>query len=84
MFHLKLNKNLFPRRFKLILPLQRNQMRTKGNECLEKSQLSFSFTIGTSSNTIIIDDIYFLCKDDVGNVFAKYVGTQSGVKRRTI
>ena len=33
---------------------------------------------------IIIDDVYSLRKDRVGNVFAKYVGTQSGVKKRTI
>jgi hypothetical protein len=35
-------------------------------------------------NPIIIDDDYSLRKDKVGNVFAKYVGTQSGVKKRTI
>ena len=33
---------------------------------------------------IIIDDIYSLGKDKVGNVFAKVVGTQSGVKKRII
>ena len=38
----------------------------------------------SSSNPIIIDDVYSLGKDEVGNVFAKYVGTQSGVKKRTI
>jgi hypothetical protein len=31
-----------------------------------------------------MDDVYSLCKDMVGNVFAKYVGAQSGVKKRTI
>jgi hypothetical protein len=40
--------------------------------------------MGNSSNPIIIDDAYSVCKDKVGNVFAKYVGTQSGVKKRTI
>ena len=41
-------------------------------------------TIGYSSYPIIIDDAYSLWKDEVGNVFAKYVGTQSSVKKRTI
>ena len=40
--------------------------------------------IGTSSNPIIIVDVYSLNKDEGGNVFAKYVGTQSGVNKRTI
>ena len=52
--------------------------------CREKGHLSFSCTNGTSSNPIIIDDVYSLRKDESGNVFAKYVGTQSGVKKRTI
>ena len=36
------------------------------------------------SDPILIDDVYSLGKDKVGNVFAKFVGTQSGVKKRTI
>jgi len=52
--------------------------------CREKGHLSSSCTMGNSSNPIIIDDAYSLCKDEIGNVFAKYVGTQSGVKKRTI
>jgi hypothetical protein len=52
--------------------------------CREKGHLASSCTNGTLSNPIIIDDIYSLGKDEVGNVFAKYVGTQSGVKKRTI
>jgi hypothetical protein len=40
--------------------------------------------MGNSSNPIIIDDTYSLWKDKNGNVFAKFVGTQSGVKKRTI
>ena len=43
-----------------------------------------SCTNGTLSNPIIIDDVYSIRKDSVGNVFSKYVGTQSGVKKRTI
>jgi hypothetical protein len=40
--------------------------------------------MGNSSNPIIIDDAYSLCRDEIGNMFAKYIGTQSGVKKRTI
>ena len=50
----------------------------------EKGHLSYSCTIGTSLTPNIIDDAYSLSKDVGGNVFAKYVGTQSGVKKRTI
>jgi hypothetical protein len=39
---------------------------------------------GNSSNPIIIEDVYSLFKDKVGNVFAKFVGAKSGVKKRTI
>ena len=52
--------------------------------CHEKGHFASSCTNGTLSNPIIIDDVYSLRKDKVGNVFAKYVGTQSGVKKRTI
>jgi hypothetical protein len=52
--------------------------------CHEKGHLSSSCTMGNSSNPIIIDDAYSLCKDKVGNVFTKYIGAQSGVKKRTI
>ena len=52
--------------------------------CREKGHLASSCTSGNLSNPIIIDDVYFLGKDNVGNVFAKFFGTQSGVKKRTI
>ena len=52
--------------------------------CRKKGHISSSCTNGTSSNPIIIDDAYSLNKDEGGNVFAKYVGTQCGVKKRTI
>jgi hypothetical protein len=52
--------------------------------CREKGHLSSSCTMVNSSNPIIFGDVYSLCKDMVGNVFAKYVGAQSGVKKRTI
>ena len=45
---------------------------------------SSACTVGNLSNPILIDDVYSLRKDSVGNVFAKFVGTQSGVKKRTI
>lgn len=50
--------------------------------CREKGHFASSCTNGTLSNPIIIDDVYSLRKDKVGNVFAKYVGTQSGVKKK--
>jgi hypothetical protein len=52
--------------------------------CREKGHLASSCTNGIVSNPILIDDIYSLGKDMVGNVVAKFVGTQSGVKKRTI
>ncbi|KAK1619169.1 hypothetical protein QYE76_024686 [Lolium multiflorum] len=52
--------------------------------CREKGHISSFCTIGTSSNSITINDVYSLRKDEGGNVFAKYVGAQSGVKKRTI
>ncbi|KAK1694013.1 hypothetical protein QYE76_010710 [Lolium multiflorum] len=52
--------------------------------CREKGHISSLCTIGTSSNSITIDDVYSLRKDEGGNVFAKFVGAQSGVKKRTI
>ena len=52
--------------------------------CREKGHLASSCTNGTSSNPIIINDVYSLGKDKFGNVFASYVGTSSGVKKITI
>ncbi|KAM3231402.1 hypothetical protein ACQJBY_061532 [Aegilops geniculata] len=52
--------------------------------CREKGHLASSCTSGNLSNPIIIDDVYSLGKDKVGNVVAKFVGTQSGLKQRTI
>ena len=52
--------------------------------CREKGHLASSCLNGTLSNPIIIDDDYSLGKDKNGNVFAKFVGTQSGFKKRTI
>jgi len=52
--------------------------------CREKGHVTSSCTNGTLSNPILIDGVYSLGKDKVGNVFAKFCGTQSGVKKRTI
>src|SRR4051812_47119231 len=52
--------------------------------CREKGHLASSCTNGTLSNPIIVDDVYSLRKDRVGNVFAKFSGTQSGDKKSTI
>ena len=52
--------------------------------CRGKGHFASSCSNGTVSNPIIIDDAYSLGNDRIGNVFAKYVGTQSGVKKRTI
>ena len=52
--------------------------------CREKGHVASSCTRGNLSSPITIDDTYSLGKDKVGNVFAKFVGTQSGVKKRTI
>ena len=43
--------------------------------CREKGHFASSCTNGTLSNPII-DNVYSLRKDKVGNVFAKYVGTK--------
>jgi hypothetical protein len=62
-------------------------MKNKGSTCYvyrEKGHFAYSCLNGTSSNPIIIDDDYSLRKDNDGNVFAKFVGTQSGFKKRTI
>src|SRR4051812_39146256 len=52
--------------------------------CREKGHLSSSCTNGTLSNPILVDDVYSLWKDKVGNVFAKFVGAQGGDKKSTI
>ena len=78
-----------PKKNQAIAPVVEKSSEKKGKKrtcyiCREKGHLSSSCTMGTSSNPILIDDVYSLHKDEVGNVFAKYVGAQSGVKKRTI
>lgn len=53
-------------------------------KCRGKDHFASSCTHGTLSNPSTIDNVHSPRKDKVGNVFAKYVGTQSGVKKRTI
>ena len=67
------------------LHLRRKMARVELYICREKGHISSSCTIGiSSSHPILIDDAYSLWKDEVGNVFAKFVGAQCGVKKRTI
>jgi hypothetical protein len=78
-----------PKKALALAPQVKNTLeKRKGSRCCylcrKKGHLASSCTSGTSSNPIMIDDVYSLRKDEVGNVFAKYVGTQSGVKKRTI
>ena len=52
--------------------------------CRGKDHIASLCTNGNLYNPIIIHDVYSIRKDNMGNVFAKYVGTQSGVKKRSI
>ncbi|KAK1628468.1 hypothetical protein QYE76_002783 [Lolium multiflorum] len=64
-----------------------DKKKRKGNTCYlcrVKGHFASSCLSGTLSNPIIVDDDYSLGKDKDGNVFAKFVGTQSGLKKRTI
>jgi hypothetical protein len=51
---------------------------------VRRGNFASSCLSGTLSNPIIVYDDYSLRKDKDGNVFAKFVGTQSGAKKRTI
>jgi hypothetical protein len=85
--YLKLKIGRYPRRIKPMLPLWKSSEKEKRSTCYicsEKGHISFFCTIGTTSNPILIDGAYSLCKDDVGNVFAKYLGAQSGSVKSTI
>jgi hypothetical protein len=89
MLNLELKKGHFPRKKQANAPLveKSSEKKVKKRTCYifhEKGHLYSSCTSGNSSNPIIIEDVYSLCKDKIGNVFAKFVGTQSGVKKRTI
>jgi hypothetical protein len=61
--------------------------KSKWNTCYlyrEKGHFASSCLNGTLSNPIIVNDDYSLGKDKDYNVFAKFIGTQRGVKKRTI
>jgi hypothetical protein len=68
--------------------IKKSMKKRKGSTCCyichEKGHFASSCLSSTLSNHIIVDDDYSLRKDKDGNVFAKFVGTQSGVKKRTI
>jgi hypothetical protein len=63
---------------------EKNEKRITFYICHEKGLISSFCTIGNPSNPIFIHGDYSLHKDKVGDVFAKYVGTQSGFIKRTI
>ncbi|KAK1686898.1 hypothetical protein QYE76_047746 [Lolium multiflorum] len=77
-----------PKKNQDIVPQEKKSIKKrKGNTCYlcrEKGHFASSCLGGTLSNPIIVDDDYSLGKDKNGNVFAKFVGTQSGFKKRTI
>jgi hypothetical protein len=68
--------------------IKKSMKKRKGSTCCyichEKGHFASSCLSGTLSNSIIVDDDYSLRKDKDGNVFAKFVETQNGVKKRTI
>jgi hypothetical protein len=89
MLNLELKKGHFPKKNQVNTPLVEKSSEKKVKKrtcytCHEKGHLSSSCTSGNSSNPIIIEDVYSLCMDKVGNMFANFFGTQSGVKKRTI
>jgi hypothetical protein len=69
-------------------PIKKSMKKRKGSTCCyicrEKGHVASSCLNGTLSKPILVDNDYSLKKDNDGNVFAKFVGTQSGVKKRTI
>jgi hypothetical protein len=68
--------------------IDKSKKKRKGSTCCyicrEKGHFASSCLNGTSSNPILVVDDYSLRKDKDGNVLAKFIGTQSGVKKRTI
>ncbi|KAK1697398.1 hypothetical protein QYE76_014095 [Lolium multiflorum] len=77
-----------PKKNQDIVPQEKKSIKKRnGNTCYlcrEKGHFASSCLGSTLSNPIIVDDDYSLGKDKDGNVFAKFVGTQSGLKKRTI
>src|SRR4051812_8041501 len=75
---------LLPRILKLFLKLLLHPKIKMAREGLATYAVRRGTIGNSSSHPILIDDSYSLCKDEVGNVFAKFVGAQCGVKKRTI
>ncbi|KAK1647437.1 hypothetical protein QYE76_065242 [Lolium multiflorum] len=77
-----------PKKNQDVVPQEKKSIKKrKGNTCYlcrVKGHFASSCLNGTLSNPIIVDNDYSLGKDKDGNVFAKFVGTQSGFKKRTI
>ncbi|KAK1677950.1 hypothetical protein QYE76_038798 [Lolium multiflorum] len=77
-----------PKKNQDVVPQEKKSIKKrKGNTCYlcrVKGHFASSCLSGTLSNPIIVDNDYSLGKDKDGNVFAKFVGTQSGFKKRTI
>ncbi|KAK1679018.1 hypothetical protein QYE76_039866 [Lolium multiflorum] len=77
-----------PKKNQDIVPQEKKSIKKrKGNTCYlcrEKGHFASSCLGGTLSNPVIVDNDYSLGKDKDGNVFTKFVGTQSGFKKRTI
>ncbi|KAK1680791.1 hypothetical protein QYE76_041639 [Lolium multiflorum] len=77
-----------PKKNQDVVPQDKKSIKKrKGNTCYlcrVKGHFASSCLSGTLSNPIIVNDDYSLGKDKDGNVFAKFVGTQSGFKKRTI
>ena len=85
---LQVEDKTLPKKNQVNVPQVKNSIKKKnGNTCYlcrEKGHLASSCLNGTLSNPIIVNDDYSLGKDKDGNVFAKFVGTQSDFKKRTI
>jgi hypothetical protein len=67
-----------------VLQVEKVKKKRKGSTCCyicrEKGHISSSCPNGNVSKPPIVNDHYSLRKDNVGNLFAKFVGAQSGLK----
>ena len=88
--NLKLKIGHFPIRIKINLPKWRNQWRRErgalvATYVVRRGTLPLHVqTVPYLTLSLLMMIIYSLGKDKDGNMFAKFVGTQSGVKKRTI
>jgi hypothetical protein len=69
-------------------PIKKSMKKRKGSTCCyiccKKGHVASSCLNDTLSKHILVYNNYSLRKEKDGNVFANFVGTQSGVKKRTI